>query len=224
MIDARDRILSRIRAATGAATRADEEWKSLRDRISTPRRGPIPAGALQPAAELANLFEARAMRHANTVTRVTSTSDAVTAVEDFLQTHNLPRNIVAAPSESLDMLLQGISDAVSIRRGAAVESDVTSLVPVVCAVAETGTMVTISGPQTPSTLNFVPENQIVLVRETDIVPCYEDGWDKVRALGVIPRTVNWLSGPSRSADIGQVMYLGAHGPRRQHVVLLEDSV
>ena len=39
--------------------------------------------------------------------------------------------------------------------------------------------------------------------------------------GVMPRTVNFITGPSRSGDIEQTILLGAHGPRALHIVLVE---
>jgi L-lactate dehydrogenase complex protein LldG len=39
----------------------------------------------------------------------------------------------------------------------------------------------------------------------------------------MPRNVMLVTGPSRSADIEQALELGAHGPRRLHVVLLDDT-
>jgi L-lactate dehydrogenase complex protein LldG len=38
--------------------------------------------------------------------------------------------------------------------------------------------------------------------------------------GVLPRTVNWVTGPSRSGDIEQTILIGAHGPRRLHIVVV----
>ena len=92
-------------------------------------------------------------------------------------------------------------------------------------VAETGSLVMVSGPDNPSTLNFLPDNHIVVVRAKDLASDYEGVWAKVRfAFGksAMPRTVNWITGPSRSGDIEQTMLLGAHGPRRLHVVVVRD--
>ena len=38
----------------------------------------------------------------------------------------------------------------------------------------------------------------------------------------LPRTVNFITGPSRTGDIEQRIELGAHGPRRLHIVVVDD--
>jgi L-lactate dehydrogenase complex protein LldG len=81
----------------------------------------------------------------------------------------------------------------------------------------------VSGPDTPTTLNFLPDTEIVVVRAGQVVAAYEDGWDLLRGLPGLPRTVNFVTGPSRTGDIEQRIQLGAHGPRRLHVVLIEDE-
>jgi hypothetical protein len=91
------------------------------------------------------------------------------------------------------------------------------------AVAESGTLVLTSGEANPTTLNFLPDNHIVVVNAKDVAGDYEEVWAKVRfanGKGQMPRTVNWITGPSRSADIEQTLLLGAHGPRRLHIVLV----
>ena len=90
-------------------------------------------------------------------------------------------------------------------------------------VAETGTLLLCSGPENPVSANFLPENQIVVVRASDLVGAPEDAWARLREQGPLPRTVNWITGPSRSGDIEMTMLMGAHGPVRLHVVLVEDE-
>ena len=61
--------------------------------------------------------------------------------------------------------------------------------------------------------------------DADLGP-YEDAWDRLRAAegeGRLPRTVNFITGPSRTGDIEQTIQMGAHGPRRLHVILVEDE-
>jgi L-lactate dehydrogenase complex protein LldG len=81
----------------------------------------------------------------------------------------------------------------------------------------------LSGPQTPTTLNFLPDTHIVVVRADQVVATYEDGWDRLRVDRPLPRVVNFITGPSRTGDIEQRIVLGAHGPRRLHIVVIEDQ-
>jgi L-lactate dehydrogenase complex protein LldG len=108
-----------------------------------------------------------------------------------------------------------------VEHRAARRDDETSVTPCFAAVAESGSIVTLSGPDTPSTLNFVPDNHVVVVHAPQVVRHLEDAWAALRASGrPMPRTVNVIAGPSRTADIEQTIQLGAHGPRRLHVVLV----
>jgi L-lactate dehydrogenase complex protein LldG len=86
----------------------------------------------------------------------------------------------------------------------------------------------VSGEATPTTLNFLPDTHIVILRARQVVASYEDGWDLLRQRPgegpkALPRTVNFITGPSRTGDIEQRIELGAHGPRRLHVILVGDA-
>jgi L-lactate dehydrogenase complex protein LldG len=93
------------------------------------------------------------------------------------------------------------------------------------AVAETGTLALVSGPDNPTTLNFLPDNHFVVLFAEDLVADAESVFVRLKAAyraGALPRTVNFITGPSRSADIEQTLLLGAHGPRRLHIVVVAD--
>jgi L-lactate utilization protein LutC len=82
----------------------------------------------------------------------------------------------------------------------------------------------LSGPETPTTLNFTPDDMIAVLDRRDIVAHQEEVWQRIRReRKALPRTINLVSGPSRTADIEQVVQLGVHGPRRVHVVLVEEA-
>ena len=90
--------------------------------------------------------------------------------------------------------------------------------------AETGTLMLPSGSETPSTLNFLPDTHVVVLKSRDVVGPYEEAWDRLRAGGkTLPRTVNFVTGPSRTGDIEQTIYLGAHGPRHLHILLIDEA-
>jgi len=40
--------------------------------------------------------------------------------------------------------------------------------------------------------------------------------------GALPRSINFITGPSRSGDIEQTLQLGAHGPRRLHILIVDE--
>ena len=91
-------------------------------------------------------------------------------------------------------------------------------------IAETGTLMFVSGAANPTTLNFLPEHHIVVVDAAAIDGDLETALARIRAgygKGTMPRTVNFVTGPSRSGDIEQTMLLGAHGPRALHIVVVD---
>ncbi|MEK9971226.1 MAG: LUD domain-containing protein [Ferrovibrio sp.] len=110
--------------------------------------------------------------------------------------------------------------------------DLVSVTPAFAGIAETGTLMLHSSTTTPTTLHFVPDHHIVVMRESQITGSLEDAFARLRdKLGTAetsaaenwPRTVNFVTGPSRTADIEGVPVLGAHGPRRLHIVLIADG-
>jgi L-lactate dehydrogenase complex protein LldG len=194
----------------------------LRSRLKAPRRNLIPARAAALGAKgQVDLFVAMAEEVQTTVARVASDNAVPAEVARYLAAENLPAELVMAPDPALDAIPWGSRPLLQIRRGRAGPGDAVSLTPCLAAVAETGTLMLISGPETPTTLNFLPETQIVVMRAGQVVASYEDGWDLVRSRGPMPRTINFVTGPSRTGDIEQRIQLGAHGPRRLHVILID---
>lgn len=172
------------------------------------------------------MFVAMAEEVQATVTRVNTPAAVPEAVARYLASENLPAELVMAPDPRLEEIPWTTWPLLQIRRGRAQAEDRVSITPCHAAIAETGTLMLISGAQTPTTLNFLPETHIVVVRRDQVVATYEGGWDRLRTVSkteVLPRAVNFITGPSRTADIEQHIELGAHGPRRLHIVLLEDG-
>jgi L-lactate dehydrogenase complex protein LldG len=227
MSEARERVLAAVRSSLGRG-RVDAGLEAeLRARIAAHRRNPTPAraAALDHRAQI-DLFVAMAGEVQATVTRVDSLAVVPEAVARYLATENLPAELVMAPDASLDAIPWGNWPLLHIRRGRAGATDQISLTGCHAAVAETGSLMLISGRQSPTTLNFLPDTHIVIVRSDQVVATYEDGWDRLRAVGLsetMPRTINFITGPSRTADIEQHIELGAHGPRRLHIVLVDGS-
>jgi L-lactate dehydrogenase complex protein LldG len=227
MSTARDDILAGIRRALNRGKSPDEA-AGLAERVAAHRRNLIPAraGALDHATRI-DLFVAMAEEVQTTVARIASEAAVPAEVARYLAAENLPAELVMAPDPGLDAIPWDARPLLAIRRGRAEPGDAVSLTPCLAAIAETGTLMLVSGADTPTTLNFLPDTHIIVLRAGQVVASYEEGWDLVRARSqggpeAWPRTVNLITGPSRTGDIEQRIQLGAHGPRRLHIVLIDE--
>jgi L-lactate dehydrogenase complex protein LldG len=178
--------------------------------------------ALGPAA-LVELFVENVRTLSGTVDRVASPDDVPAAVAGYLARENLPATLRAAPAAAIETLPWDTRPALTVSYGRSHGQDEVSITPAFAAVAETGTLMLRSGVDHPTTLNFLPDTHVVVLRASQVVGPYEEAWARLRAAGPMPRAVNFISGPSRTADIEQTIQLGAHGPRRLHIVLIEDG-
>lgn len=183
----------------------------------------IPERARQDARTLEALFAAQ-LRAANaTVLEAASEGDLPSVIAGYLRGQNLPLRLRAGADDRLARIDWAREPALAIAAGRADPADEVGLTHAVAGVAETGTLMLASGPDNPVTVTFLPETSIVIVRAADIVGPYEPAVDRIRARygrGLMPRTLNLVSGPSRTADVGGRLVTGAHGPRRLCVVLV----
>jgi L-lactate dehydrogenase complex protein LldG len=222
MGDARRLILERIRTGLGRKELSQKAKTALALEIEHPARSLSPGRVSLSGSELQQEFIRMTTGEATTVDRVKHTEAAPEAVMAFLQTHDLPHAVVVAPDKAVREL-SWETYGIRIRSGRARDNDLTSVTPAFAGIAETGCLMLISGPDHPYTLNFLPENQIVILGSDRIVPTPEDAFDMLRrdfGSGNLPRTVLMAAGPSRSADIGYSLQFGAHGPRRLHCILV----
>jgi L-lactate dehydrogenase complex protein LldG len=224
MSEARDQIFGDIRARLGRGRLDDDARREAEERLAAHRRNLVPAraAALNHPGQVA-LFLSEAQAVDATIARVASAADVPGAVADFLSSQNLPARLVMTPDPKLDAIPWDARPMLELRRGVAEDSDAAGVTGAFAAIAETGTLMLISGAETPTRNNFLPDTHIVVLRGSEVVACYEDGWDRLRAAGAMPRTVNFITGPSRTGDIEQRLVLGAHGPRRLHIVLIDDA-
>ncbi len=224
MTSAREDILSNIRRSLGV--RGDERTRRaiVDERIERSPKGLIPARGQVSGKERIELFIAQAHAAQATVSHVADASEAPAAIADYLRSHNLPATLRMGDDPRLQDMPWG-ETTLEISRGVSDGSDLNGLSHAFGGVAETGTLVMVSGPDNPSTLNFLPDNHIVMVQAKDLQGDFEEVWSRIRfayGKGEMPRTVNYITGPSRSGDIEQTILLGAHGPRRLHIVLVGE--
>ncbi len=127
----------------------------MRARVAAHRRNLVPARATEiDERGRVELFTGMAEEVHATVTRVTSLAAVPEAVARYLAAENLPAELVMAPDPSLDEIPWKTWPLLQIRRGRAEAEDRVSVTPCHAAIAETGTLMLISGAQTPTTLNF----------------------------------------------------------------------
>jgi L-lactate dehydrogenase complex protein LldG len=223
-MSARDDILSSIRRSLGVNGREAPRLAAVNERLRATPRGLVPArGQLEGAARIA-MFREQAEAVQASITEVASAADIPGEVARYLREHNLPARLRLGADPRLAGL-DWTATPVELSTGPSAGEDLNSLSHAFAGIAETGTLALVSGPENPTTLNFLPDNHIVLLRAADLECDAESLWDRLRArygAGLMPRTVNMITGPSRSGDIEQQIILGAHGPRRLHIIIVKD--
>jgi len=220
----REAILSKIRASLSEGDGDPARRAAVEARLAKPRKGVIPARGQLPEGGRVDLFETLATKFAASVQRVRSHDDVPRAVSAYLRAKNLKASIrLGADRRLTDMPWDG-QRALEIRAGPSDGDDEAGVSHAFGGIAETGTLVMTSGSENPSTINFLPEHHIVVVEAGDIDGDMESVLAKVRrkyGKGRMPRTLNFITGPSRSGDIEQKIVLGAHGPRALHIIVVD---
>lgn len=217
MSDARERILGRIRSALGREGPPDPEaTRAAREAAvgdGTPQR---------PAWQGDDLTRFQQCLEAASGTWVTVPTMAAVgrAVADYLAERPAGTTVHRAPDPALDAI--DWPDHLTVETARDGRAALVGVSRALAGMAETGSLALASGPENPATLAFLPDYHIVVLRTTDVVPWFEDIWHRMRATEDFPpRSFNFITGPSRTADVEQTLQLGAHGPRSLHVVLVE---
>ena len=216
MSGARDTIIRNVRRSLNRSAALSP---SVRDGLDARLRHPSPN--VQPRIDeaLIERFLGK-LRAVNTKVTCLPDLDRVSeTVEQHMQAHDLGTRLVVAPDPELAPIRW--SNRLEVERRAAVGEDLVSVTGAFAGIAESGTLVLLSGPHRPTTLNFLPGDHLVVLRLERLLPAMEDVWASLRATdGAMPRTVNLITGPSRTADVEQTLQEGAHGPRRLHLLLI----
>jgi len=208
-MSARDRILARVKRATGGG-----EPAAVAARMG--QSAPVPAAGRTQGDDRIEQFMAKAVAVDATASRIASLDDLPKALAQELRSRNLPAAIRTGEDPAFDRDWGTVERSVGTGR----LDEPATLSRAEFAMAETGTLILASGPQNPVTLTFLGETHFVVIPAEDIKAGFEDMWEAWRERGLDPRTVNMVTGPSRSADIGQTLQLGAHGPVALHVFVV----
>ena len=214
--NARAEIFGRLRevASDSSAGRIDLERKALGS-ADTPE---------PPAREKCQAFLMNVLANRGSVDCAADRSEAVRAVAAYLYRNFRSHRLVAGNDPRL-AAMPWRDGGVLPRFGALEADEPVSLSYARLGVAETGAVVAFTGKANPGVNNLLPEHHIMLLDTADIVPGLEEAWQRLNGemeRDGRPRGINFIAGPSSTADIeGQLVY-GAHGPRYWHVILLGD--
>lgn len=216
-MSARENILKRIRAANGKPGGATaQEREAVVARLRAHVRGPLPSMDWEPLPR----FRERCIVMMSTVDQIDSRAQLPQAVAKYLRENNLPpRGVCWTEFADLGWSAAGLDLQVRPSNG----DDKVGVTGTFCAIAENGTLMLLSGEHTHATTSLLPETHIAVVPASRVVRAMEDGWDLLRKeRGDMPRQVNFVSGPSRTADIEMTLVMGVHGPFRVHVIVVDQ--
>lgn len=218
---ARDRILGKLRAALGP--RDDEAARrAVEERLAARAAGVVPAIARTEGQGRVAQFVAKLQGTVATIDHGADVRQAGRCIARYLAERELSpvARLVATPHPMLDEL--SIEPGPDIAFDLPQASDRVGISVADLGLAESGSLVFLSSPQSPASFHFVPETEIVLLSARAVVAGMEDVWAYLRLKhqGAMPRAVHLVTGPSRTADIELTLTMGAHGPRNLHVILV----
>ncbi|SEG51713.1 LutC/YkgG family protein [Marinobacterium lutimaris] len=217
-------IFNRIRGGLHVPSDDSARRAAVKARLDARQRNLIPQRAQLPENERLRLFIDMADEAAAELIELHSAAELVGTIENWAQENGIA-HLVTASDEQIKSLDWSGNGTLVLEERVAQVGDEASLTSAFCGIAETGTLMLYSGQESPTTLNFLPDTHLVVLRASTIVGPYEDAWQMLRQAtdGSMPRTVNLITGPSRSADIEQKLQMGAHGPRRLVIFLLHGE-
>ncbi|HEY1945304.1 MAG TPA: lactate utilization protein [Roseiarcus sp.] len=221
-MSARDDIFAAIRRSLHVTGDEAPRRAAVASRLAEAPIGIVPQRGQGDAAHRATTFKAEAARAQASIAEIARVEDVPAEIARFLRDNNLPATLRMGDDERIGAL-PWAETSLEISFGPSDGHDLNAISVAFAAVAETGTLALVSGRDNPTTLNLLPDNHIVIVFASDLVGDFESVFSKLRSVygqGRAPRTLNFITGPSRSADIEQTLLLGAHGPRRLHIVVI----
>jgi L-lactate dehydrogenase complex protein LldG len=220
--DARDAILGRVRAALGRNAADPRAAADAEAYIAAHRQGPRP----RPAPDLVARFLQRASDMESTVEPLADRQAIPAAVARYIEQVQLPPLLASQRSRQgvcwpVFAHLDGAAAGLGIEVRPTVGDDRLGITGAFCGIAETGTLVLLSGADTPTATTLLPDTHVAVLSARRVVAGMEEAFALIRhERGRLPRAINFISGPSRTGDIEQTIVLGAHGPYRVHILVV----
>jgi L-lactate dehydrogenase complex protein LldG len=207
MTDSRHAILDMLKASEGARNRPEK---------------PLRPAFAEKADSLAKLLKLKLEAVHTSVDMVDSTEQIGASIVNFLQSNHCSLRV--AVTSLTDVNEFSLDQGLEFYTCEELASCKTILSRASMGIAETGTVVLASSVQQPTLASFLPDYSIVILDEKDIVPYMEDALLRTQKSDRgMPRALNLISGPSKTADIEQTLVYGAHGPIQLHVIIRKKS-
>ena len=220
-MSARDAILGRIRAALANDS----------DVGAAPSYDLWPEGTWAAPGDLFDRFVEELQRVQGEGHRFGNLDDAKRFLADLHRELGAPRTVLAdhpacralgesLPSEPLAILDQ----AMDRERLAAFRL---AVLPAEFLLADTGTVVMLPRSHEERLPCYLPEVAVVVAGPGRLVAHLSDVWDRIAARATdvgVRGEMLLVTGPSRTADIEKKLVLGAHGPKRLVVLILDQIV
>ena len=215
VVSSRDAILGRIRKSRGRGP--------LDAAPPRPAHPPLPARAQVEGEAAVAQFAERAEAVSATVIRIATLADLPDTVGAYLASQNLPSDLLVSDDPRFDAVPWDDRPTLEIRRGAPAKCDLVMMCFADAAIAETGSLVMAGDADNPYMASFVPETAIVVLPKSRVGGGLEAAFADFGAGKAMPRALTFVTGPSRTGDIALQIELGAHGPRRVHIVIADDD-
>lgn len=218
MNEGKQAILASIRRQLGRGPERGEDLEAIRTGMVAPNQTVIPLRGQTQGESRLDLFQ-KMVTHVKATSQRVAYQEIVPAIKEWLKPRGLPLDIsISAELREMKLPL----DEFNVREEIPKADGAVAVTSAFAGIAETGTLVVACTGKHPHTLNILPQQHIVVLPEDRIVANYEESWQKLKHVwgNTMPRTLLWITGPSRTGDIEQTMMLGAHGPKELHILLV----
>ena len=202
---------------------------SSRDKIlsvldgSEGKKPAAPPTALRPeyrldGSDLHALFIQQAEKQQAQTLRVDMAADAPALLKRRWQIEGAPCPVHITPASPLEKLpwQQAGFEILPYTKASEMQNSASLAL---AAIAETGTLAVRSSVTNARGINFFVDNHILFVSAKDFFLLFEDFWSERLAEA---QSIHLITGPSRTADIEQELYLGAQGPKSLWIVIYKN--